>query len=117
MTETPKRKAALQELLAKVGAGDWERTWDKPSGETGLLDFRYRFDLIMSEGSLDAALSLHNAVLPGWGVTYLGQQESGWMVALARLGPPTRFEGNHPTSPALAWLCAILKALISECDE
>ena len=105
---------ALQELLAKVDAGRWSTIRDEPSAETGLLIYWEQFDLIMSEGSLDAALALHNAVLPG----FLWKLDCSNATVYPLKAPDTGsgFYGMSD-SPARAWLCAILKALIAECDE
>ena len=111
------RKKAMEVLLAQVQAGeviqatDAVAVWptDPLSMALPWLDACKAF-----QGSLDAFLALLDAVLPGHEITHLGQHESGWMVALARLGPPARFEGEHPDNPARAGLTAILKALIAE---
>ena len=71
-------------------------------------------------GSLDAALALHSALLPGWGVVNLGQ------AVYARTGPTVdwhcRLEGRGPSDgsyaigigPARALLLAILRAYQSQ---
>ena len=55
-------------------------------------------------GSLDAAKSLHEALLPGW--DWYRWPQGDFEV---RLGYSTGFGGASPT-PARAWLIAILKA-------
>ena len=66
------RKEALQELLVKVKAGEWE-----PNDSMGLKnDAEMSFRGAVQDhcftawraynGSMDAALSLFKAVLPGW---------------------------------------------------
>ena len=102
---------ALQELLAKVDAGRWSTIRDEPSAETGLLIYWEQFDLIMSEGSLDAAMELHEAVFPGWWFQVMrGSAE------IRKTHREVYFSEVYD-QPARAWLCAILKALIAECDE
>jgi hypothetical protein len=116
------RKDALIELLAKVEAGEvlqayeasdvWPTSYDKESGANRLpwLDA-----CNASQGSLDAAKALHEAVLHErvtkyevWSMRYGGSVElrDGSDV----LGAGTDAESN----PARAWLIAILKALIAE---
>ena len=102
------RKRALEDLLAKIEAPNI--TPDVAMFYNFGNDWLDCFDAY--NGSLDAAKALHEAVVPGWKVTYLGQQEDGWTVVLARVGPLTGFDGKHPNNPARSWLIAILKVLI-----
>ena len=102
------RKKAMEVLLAKIEAPNI--TPDVAMFYNFGNDWLDCFDAY--NGSLDAAKALHEAVVPGWKVTYLGQQEDGWMVVLARVGPLTGFDGKHPNNPARSWLIAILKVLI-----
>jgi len=128
MTQT--RKDALQELLAKVEAGELTsiaksyhlamggKTYDWEGRTKGALeaDNAYR-------GSLDAAKALHNAVLPKWYVHDFGNNSKsmGWTMVIvssngeyisSHKGKSTRQENS-----ARAWLIAILKALISETKQ
>jgi len=65
-----------------------------------------------SQGSLDAAKALHEAVLPGW----------GWDISCMQLASVWDLECEGPVIqgyayyPARAWLLAILEALISTDD-
>lgn len=109
------RKQALQDLLAKVEAGELNvnnRHW------LVVLPFA-QWDAAWSaySGSLDAAESLHDAVLPGWdwilgigGATVINpnvdEDDDG-----------SSFHGQGNYSPARAWLIAILEALISEASN
>ena len=63
MTE---RKETLEELLAKVEVGDWQNDGGmfRAFGE----NWTHFFDAY--NGSLDAAMDLHEAVLPDWEYGY-----------------------------------------------
>jgi hypothetical protein len=117
------RKEALIELRDKVAAGDASTMrFDDVFGDgcSYIAELAYF-------GSLDAALALHDAVLPGWCVTCLDQ-------ACNLAGDPwgcevAYFDGSNPSNnrkaysqhdhsnPARALLLAILSALIAECEE
>lgn len=108
------RKQSLQKLLQCVELEDLTRV----SGDTiykAFASHRQSAFVATFNGSLDTFVALLKSDLPGWELTYLGQQENRWLIALARLEPPTRVEGNHQHNPARAGLCAVLKALIVEC--
>ncbi len=70
---------------------------------------------IILRGSLDAALALHNAVLPGWAwkrVVHPGP------IASVGVWSPPRFVWGHTAleadgNTARAWLIAILEAMIA----
>ena len=109
---TQSRKDALQALLAKVKADNWNSMRDEPSAETGLLGLWHEFDQIMDHGSLDAALALHNAVLP---TAQLGVIDTDGG-ADVRDWDGDQYSAQFDGNPARAWLCAILQALIAECD-
>ena len=120
------RKEALKALLAEVEAG---AASDKlgPIMMGHLNGAKQIYAMRAYNGSLDAAKALHEAVLPLWVVSSF----SIW-------GPDSSIEisGTHTEngegwwhthgdgreigrseSPACAWLIAIIKALISECEE
>ena len=103
----------LEALIAAVDAG---LSWPADSEQWDTIGVDGMDAADAYNGSLDAALRLHEALLPGWELTHMGQHEAGWMVAVARLGPPTRHEGGHPTTPARAWLLAILRVLKAKGD-
>ena len=104
------RKQALEALLAKVEAGDAvtahdaSRLW--PNGYTHAIN--------ACHGSLDAAKALHEAVLPNflWKINCSN-------ATVYPFNAPDTGSGFYgmADNPARAWLCAILKALIAECDE
>lgn len=101
------RKQALEALLEKVEAGDGFPKGARSNvfGHTG----NARLCLDARNGSLDAAMRLHNAVLPGWEYGYDGS--IAW-VKLPGMRTSYRHDANN-RNPARAWLCAILRALIS----
>lgn len=69
-------------------------------------------------GSLDAALRLHEALLPWWSIRTIGQTDGGsWFVHIV-YGFPTSYSRSARAgyedvmaTPARAWLLAILRAL------
>lgn len=103
---------ALDDLIAKVEAGVWDIMRDEPGEETGLQDHWHLFDSIMTGDSLNAALTLHKAVLPTWDwraeenvngyVSHIGPAREEFMPSIMAVN----FE-----SAARAWLIAILKAM------
>lgn len=111
------RRDALIELRDKVKAGDaskfsvfnpHDRTWDAISPNCREASNAYH-------GSLDAAKSLHEAVLPEWG-WHVRQDEKDGSCHAHALYPNYRVSpGGHTTesNPARAWLLAVLSALIA----
>ncbi|MBO29528.1 MAG: hypothetical protein CML61_12375 [Rhodobacteraceae bacterium] len=114
---------ALEDLIAAVKAGDdvaFRRAnramFSTPCQELG-LQIREENARHAYKGSLDAALELHNAVLPdeGWEV-YRTSKYPGMIPGScsspykAKVGWGTQFAG-HADTPARAWLLAILRAL------
>lgn len=107
---------ALTDLLAKVEAEKvrvsscfesvWtERTehWDQDPAAHASAAYL---------GSLDAAMALHEAVLPfGFGFETFSLASE---IVLKRDRPIDRFYGFADGNPARAWLIAILKALIAQ---
>ena len=113
------RKQSLQDLVAKVEAGEikdgpfW-KIW-RPECEDGVLSYRA---CDAANGSLDAAKSLHEAVLHERlevVMTYTPRYENECSV---RIWHPTDGEWiGRADNPARAWLVAILKALIAKEGE
>lgn len=117
---------ALKELAAKVERGEWDHS---PNGVARQV-FPYKSasidDLGLTaveafKGSLDAAKSLHDAVLPGWAVEFVSRpfgvrphrthimltdDHTGW-------GNGKRVNASNDDA-ARAWLLAILRALIAQ---
>lgn len=102
----------LDKLIAAVEAGTatkysvfnkYDHTWDA-------MKFHGRDASLAYEGSLDAALRLHEALLPGW-------RWNAWAVGGATVWNDI---ANVYTAddhiPARAWLLAILKALKAKGD-
>jgi hypothetical protein len=67
-------------------------------------------------GSPDAAKALHEAVLPGWDVLNIGQDDCyGWIVGVKKIdGGAGVWWGRNWNNPARAWLLAILRAKINK---
>lgn len=101
--------SALDDLIK--AAEDGARPWREPDDS----NWPYaRFALEAFDGSLDAALRLHEALLPGWkwGVGF------GVETGFASVCPPGQSRNGSITvngiNPARAWLLAILRALKSQ---
>lgn len=102
------RKEALEALLAKIEAGECIFPNDFPDG------FRKAPRAIAAfEGSLDAAMALHEAVLPGWNYSAFDELE-GFRAQVEKPIGISEKSAVSFESPARAWLMAILKALIAE---
>jgi hypothetical protein len=106
------RKEALEELIAKVEAGNdagFRRTnravFSTPCQDMA-LQLREEHARHAYKGSLDAAKALHDAVLPGW-----------WYVidhrtcSVSDMDDGPFFNASTNDNPARAWLLAILRAL------
>ena len=99
------RLEALIELRDKVGSGDyWKFGY---FGEVHSELSSYGGDAF--RGSLDAAMALHESLLPEWEVS-IYFDIGGAEVDLG--GPGMRSESGKAETPARAWLLAILEALI-----
>ena len=110
------RKEALKALLAEVEAG---AASDKlgPIMMGHLNGAKQIYAMRAYNGSLDAAKALHEALLPGWDCR-LFLSGVAWLYMPAKGAPPIRdVTGADNDVPARAWLIAIIKALISECDR
>lgn len=110
---TQERKNALIELRDKVsqneGFSGHDGFWRKT-----LKAFSYKWQTLVHienayNGSLDAAMTLHEAMLPGWGWR---TQDMGNPVAVLANGDDLIQERG--STPARAWLLAILEALIAQ---
>ena len=111
------RKEALADLIAKVEAG--ERPDNQMIADAlHIADARRVYVAKATEGSLDAAKALHEAVLPGWIVHDFSQnsRSMGWNIVLA--SKSGTYSTSHQSgnvgfcdNPARAWLIAILRAL------
>ena len=98
----------LDVMIAAVEAGGWR-------GAPDFLDHRQHMAGFRAfNGSLDAALALHEALLPGWH-PLVGQNvhHHYWHANVQRIGEDGLIECEGCTDqaiPARAWLLAILKA-------
>jgi hypothetical protein len=110
------RLEALKELAKKVEAGETLTIFGR-SDPCGLG--RARMHLVTAyQGSLDAALALHEAVLPGWFVRGLTQR--GHDIWHATIWPELSIVGREDmvigksATPARALLLADIRALIAQ---
>lgn len=110
-------KQALEALLVRVEAGEWPDDY----GAAPLLSHPSDcLALAAFEGSLDAAKALHEAVLHNRVISSLDWKWGGLVEAhIFEVSPGqwhepgmAKFIGRSST-PARAWLCAILKAPIA----
>jgi hypothetical protein len=115
----PEAVTALQELLAKVEAGDGH----DPSDYLCLMIVDNSITARNAyNGSLDAAKALHEAVLPEWRVTHAFGLVAGEMAKfnltqndnLTQNEKPLTYVGGKSATPARAWLIAVIKALIAQ---
>ena len=113
------RKQALQDLRDKVaacdgmGAGIIARIMASEARDAGRLfpahDIHKAF-----YGSLDAALALHNAVLPEFGWSIYEEENGEFLSLVSHKAQPKNHAENWAATPARAWLLSIIEALISE---
>ena len=105
---------ALKALEQKVAAGDRvdldnaAASAFPPESGGGPCTFHLVFRAF--EGSLDAALSLHQAVLPGW---HGHVETDGEVTVLEHVGADRAWFGSCDDNMARAWLLAIIRALIT----
>lgn len=120
------RVSDLDKLIAAVEAGtaDADFLWPDLSSPARLVfSDRWFTALEAYLGSLDAALRLHEALLPGWIVSHmsqlwevdLGGEYTGgtkdWLVNLTRMSDGADQDSAISATPARAWLLAVLRAL------
>lgn len=65
-------------------------------------------------GSLDAALALVERVLPGWELELTSEFRDDAVIWRVMLGDPLRGMDGESSTPALALLAALLRALVSD---
>jgi hypothetical protein len=99
---------AIDDLIAAIEAGavgdDWMPWLDVMDRTRGILPYRFKNMPAAYRGSVDAALALHAALLPGWWLQISGPTPDGdWMVNFA--GHDSAFAAT----PARALLLATLK--------
>lgn len=106
---------ALRKLRERVGTGEattmrFEDTLGHISPHADTLAEQAYF------GSLDAAMALHEALLPGWGWE-VSSLEHANIFGSSRDGRDRFIRVGVNDNPARAWLLAILDALIQEAGE
>lgn len=112
------RKEALEELIAKVEAGEVCRPnrkakWQDCDFEKRGYGYRVNANIAGAyNGSLGAAKALHEAVFPGWDwrVGSCGPSE---VIINRPYGGAVEYSGDS-SCPARAWLLAILRALLAQ---
>lgn len=105
---------ALDKLIEAVEAGALKGTYNDLVSFDRLCDDAIPADarglnvhaFEAYEGSLNAALALHDALLPGWGYDAGYKSASVWSPS----GGWGVFRKEHDSAPARAWLLAILRA-------
>lgn len=112
------RLEALKELAAKVEAGVDQWSANQVNVAMGGVHVRKFYEAF--HGSLDAAKSLHEAVIPneGWHVEWVAKYPS-LAFKPAAMRASVGWASQHvayATTPARAWLLAILRALIAQGD-
>lgn len=112
------RKEALAELLEKVKAGETYGNnelvnYDRIMDGFGFLAHYQVMWVISSwrDGSMDAALSLFEAVLPGWGYA-LTKQPEDLVYVRVWIDIAATFGWSYDT-PSRALLIAVLEALVA----
>lgn len=100
---------ALRELWERVAAGEWPADFLAIDSNSDLAKVTTATMYGAFSGSLDAAMALHEAVLPGWrwfldcnGRAYVWRRSGDTRPRIA----------YSAHNPARAWLLAILDALI-----
>ena len=97
----------LDKLIAAVEAGQWETTAAR--AVFGNTKDPYYTASCAHRGSLDAALRLHESLLPGWVWNVVDSETTVWP---GYPGDPKDYQTGYAEGrPARAWLLAVLKAL------
>lgn len=106
---------ALAALIEAVEGGEWWGDLPRPA--------ELHTDLCWKafSGSLDAAKSLHEAMLPGWvarpQIGGVGAGVRVWHCTVEDWETGDEIEVNNMPDPARAWLLAVLKAIAAEGGE
>lgn len=111
---------ALRELRERVAAGEWPADFLAIDSNSDLAKVTTATMYGAFSGSLDAAMALHEALLPGWVVGIHKPPDHGnrakcalfWIVNLGSADGKVEIDSVIGTDPARAWLLAILDALI-----
>lgn len=108
------RKSALIDLLNMVAVGDF------PADAAGSIfgpDVSILTPYAAFSGSLDAAHSLHKAVVPEMAFSlFQSPEHSYWIATVFTYADGVRRDSaaTHSSNPARAWLSAIIDALLSK---
>ena len=103
---------ALKALRDQIARGEWRRSIDVPSDETGLRSFVAYFDRVMTSGSLDPLQHMHNYLLSN--CTWKLESFGGHAYCIIQNPNSDReFWSKKQPTPARAWMVAILEALIA----
>lgn len=105
MTDAQSAQTALDKLIEAVEAGDLATVSAHMIREGTGQHCQLHF-VKAHHGSLDAALALHEALLPGWRARLdIGCRRRCWMIS-----PDNQKLDAYAPTPARAWLLAILRA-------
>ena len=100
-----KRKQDLKSLRDEVAAG----TWPGSDVYSHMSDRCASFAYDSFNGSLDAAMALHKALLPDHRARIdVGRRFRAWVIT-----PSNKKNDAYSESPARAWLLCILDAIIA----
>ena len=103
----------LEALISAVEAG---LSWPADSEQWDTIGVDGMDAADAYNGSLDAALRLHEALLPGWAFAVASVDQDGRGLPMAIVMPDASADNDNHTTvrsdaiPARAWLLAILKA-------
>ena len=107
----------MTDLAKRIEDGEfdpvvWEKIYMKLGWLSGGPERGWLLDAWM-HGSLDAAKTLHEAVLPEWDIMVHTYDDDLFEGSVAEPDKVQTFDGQS-TSMARAWLIAIIKALIAK---
>lgn len=106
MTDAQNAQTALDKLIEALKAGADLKWWEFAPAVGAVADKTVANAAEAYHGSLDAALALHEALLPGWsGIVSVGC-EASVQEDLFKLP----VFNAYSSTPARAWLLAILRA-------
>ncbi len=122
MTRIDALRALYEAVKAGEARSDW-MPWIDPTDRTrGLLPYRFADFPAAYFGDLNAALALHEAVLPGWffcianNSAFVTKPDGPMIVPFDWDGDMGQYHAEA-TTPARAWLLAILAALIDQAEK
>jgi hypothetical protein len=121
------QQTAIATLLVNINAGQWNTLTavealpvDGFIGNDWVSYWALAYRAVL-QGSLDAALSLHEAIVPEWHVTHAwGNSKDGWSWCLSRpanADRKARYVEGKSTYAAIALLIAILAAYAVQLED